>query len=60
MKIFWWQAGLHIEPETKEEHKALNLLLGSAYMTSIASKSRSLKGSCPLGKKGLKVLVASS
>jgi hypothetical protein len=26
MKIFWWQAGVHIEPETDEERAALLLL----------------------------------
>jgi len=26
MRIFWWQAGLHIHPETKEESAALGLL----------------------------------
>lgn len=23
MKVYWWQGGLHIHPETKEESKAL-------------------------------------
>ena len=26
MKIFWWQAGLHFEPETKAETDALMIL----------------------------------
>jgi hypothetical protein len=26
MKVFWWQAGLHLEPESKLEFKMLNLL----------------------------------
>jgi hypothetical protein len=26
MKIFWWQAGLHFEPETKAETDALMVL----------------------------------
>ena len=29
MKVFWWQCGLHIEPESKEESKALILLVDS-------------------------------
>lgn len=37
MKIFWWQAGLHIEPESKEERTALCLLLDSTRFTSIAA-----------------------
>lgn len=36
MKIFWWQLGLHFEPETPEENKALCLLFDSARVTSIA------------------------
>ena len=26
MKIFWWQGGVHIEPETHEERKTLGVL----------------------------------
>ena len=26
MRIFWWQGGLHIEAENKEEHAALKLI----------------------------------
>jgi hypothetical protein len=26
MKVFWWQAGLHFEPETKAETDALMIL----------------------------------
>ncbi len=27
MKVFWWQCGLHIEPEKSEESEALILLV---------------------------------
>jgi hypothetical protein len=37
MKIFWWQLGLHIEPENKEEQAALCLLLDKARFTSIGA-----------------------
>ena len=23
MKVYWWQQGIHIEPESKEEYKVL-------------------------------------
>jgi hypothetical protein len=26
MRVFWWQAGLHFEPETKTETEALMIL----------------------------------
>jgi hypothetical protein len=26
MRIWWWQAGLHLKPETKEENEALKSL----------------------------------
>ena len=39
MKVFWWQCGLHIEPESNEEHAALCLLLDTVKFTSIAADS---------------------
>jgi hypothetical protein len=44
MKIFWWQLGLHLEPETKQEHDALCLLLDNAKFTSIAGTSPTSEG----------------
>ena len=41
MKIFWWQGGLHIEPETKEERSALALLLESTNIISISGNKES-------------------
>lgn len=32
MKVFWWQAGLHLEPETNEEREALVSLVNSVKM----------------------------
>ena len=29
MKAYWWQGGLHIEPDTEEEEGALTLLVGA-------------------------------
>ena len=38
MKIFWWQAGLHIEPENFAEIEALILLWDSTKKTSIGAE----------------------
>jgi len=35
MKVFWWQCGLHIEPESKEETEALTLLSRSLKMMTL-------------------------
>ena len=37
MKIFWWQGGLHAQPETPEERKALAMLVDNARITSIGA-----------------------
>jgi len=37
MRIFWWQGGLHFEPETAEEGKAMRLLYGNASRTTIGA-----------------------
>jgi hypothetical protein len=37
MRIFWWQEGLHFEPESKEERQALALLLDGLKFTSIGA-----------------------
>ena len=29
MKIYWWQAGVHIDPESDEERQALGVLVRS-------------------------------
>lgn len=51
MKIFWWQLGLHFEPETPEESKALCLLFHNAHITSIAGPHCSGEGpSVPVNK----------
>jgi hypothetical protein len=36
MKVFWWQGGLHAEPESAEEGKAMMLLWNSVQRTSIS------------------------
>lgn len=38
MKIFWWQGGLHVEPETPEEGKAMQTLYKAAKRWSIAGE----------------------
>ena len=35
MRVFWWQTGLHIEPENKKEFKALMLLTGSLHLIDL-------------------------
>jgi len=37
MKVFWWELGLHIEPESSEESKALHLLWNNVRCTSITA-----------------------
>lgn len=37
MKIFWWQGGLHAEPETAEEGAAMRLLSDAVRSTSIGA-----------------------
>ena len=39
MKVFWYQAGLHFEPETAQERTALVLLVDNIRLASIASDS---------------------
>jgi len=39
MKVFWWQAGLHIEPETDSERAALALIYDSLRKTDLRSES---------------------
>lgn len=52
MKIFWWQNGLHLEPEGNEERTALILLLNSASITCI-SGNETLPGTSVLTEQGL-------
>jgi hypothetical protein len=58
MKAFWWQDGLHFEPETKEERKALALLLDSFRVTSIALSDESAVSACVLRDHGGEVVRA--
>jgi hypothetical protein len=58
MKVFWWQGGLHAEPETKEEQKALVLLLDSMKLTSMANTEDSAVCTGVLSDHGAKVGVA--
>jgi hypothetical protein len=36
MKVFWWQNGLHIQPEDKAEDDALMLLVGKLKIVEAA------------------------
>jgi len=38
MKVFWWQGGLHAEPETPEEGRALRMIYDATKRWSIAGK----------------------
>ena len=58
MKMFWWQGGLHIEPETKEERVALALLLDSAKITSIAIPGESAVCTGVLREQPVKLGIA--
>jgi hypothetical protein len=37
MKIYWWQGGLHVEPESREDTEALMRIWG-ARRISVASQ----------------------
>ena len=41
MKAFWWQGGIHLEPETPEEGRAMRLLYDSVKRTSIGAEGKS-------------------
>lgn len=38
MKVYWWQSGLHIEPENEKEFEALNLLAVSLNLIQIGEE----------------------
>jgi len=56
MKIFWWQLGLHLEPETSEESKALRLLVNNAKLTTIGADP-SLESTGVLCQQSLESIV---
>jgi hypothetical protein len=58
MKIFWWQNGLHFEPETNEEHKALAMLLDSAKVADVRPLDRSSLAQCVLSQESAEIAVA--
>ncbi len=35
MKVFWWQGGLHLEPESGEEAKALESIVTGLHVVDI-------------------------
>ena len=35
MKIFWWQGGVHIDPENQEEREALIVLLDNLKILDV-------------------------
>ena len=60
MKVFWWQNGLHFEPETREERKALALLLCSTRHEPFASSEESTISTCILREHVTKIDGANS
>lgn len=38
MKVYWWQAGVHIEPESQEERKALYKTMGNLNLIDLRDK----------------------
>ena len=60
MRVFWWQDGLHFEPETKEERTALALLLDSIKVHSIANVSDSTVCTSILREHGDKVFTTNT
>jgi hypothetical protein len=59
MKVFWWQLGLHLEPETVEETKALRLLVDNVRFSSIVADP-SLEGTGVLCQQSLEYIVRNS
>ena len=41
MKVFWWQSGLHFEPESKKEFEALAILSESLNIGEFREKVES-------------------
>jgi len=35
VKVFWWQTGLHLEPESQNEFEALRLLVKSLNVVDV-------------------------
>ncbi len=35
MKVYWWQGGFHLKPESKAEGKALALLMSNLQFTNL-------------------------
>ena len=35
MKVFWWQGGLHLEPENSEDASALRVLSSSLHIVDV-------------------------
>jgi ADP-glucose pyrophosphorylase len=51
MKIFWWQAGLHFEPETKAEIDALMILWESKRILPEVNENGVVSSGCVIDKK---------
>jgi hypothetical protein len=58
MKVFWWQDGVHFEPETKEESRALALLLDSMKVVSISTPGDSAVCTSIFREQSAKVIAA--
>lgn len=55
MKVFWWQTGLHIEPENKKEFQALLTLSESLNLVDVGQR---VPG-CPVANSGNQQSIAS-
>ena len=64
MKVFWWQGGLHAEPETPEEGRAMQLLFENCKRSSIAADgeagAKAAKGQSFLTSSALQQLSESN
>jgi hypothetical protein len=58
MKMYWWQGGVHVEPENREDRDALMRLWNADKVTSGASQQGDGSGSLSvIGEKLLNIGV---
>ncbi len=58
MKVFWWQGGLHIDPENKEDADALTRLWNADRVP--ASSIRNGSGSTSVGEQAFDLVAVDS
>jgi hypothetical protein len=51
MKVFWWQAGLHFEPESEEDSSALSVLAMSLNLVQVTEQINTSPIAADLGNE---------